>query len=42
MSADYSEINFLSSEDAEEATQQAERFLEALRPLVDNYLQESD
>jgi len=42
MSADYSDINFLSSEDAEEATQQAERFLEALRPLVDNYLQESD
>lgn len=42
MSADYSDISFLSSEDAEEATHQAERFLEALRPLVENYLQESD
>ncbi|GIV19006.1 MAG: HEPN domain-containing protein [Armatimonadota bacterium] len=42
MSADYSDAGFLSSEDAEEAIAQAERFLEALRPLVENYLQEGD
>ncbi len=42
MSADYSDASFLSQEDAEEAIGQAERFLEALRPLVEGYLQEED
>lgn len=42
MSADYSDAGFLGSEDAEEAIAQAERFLEALRPLVGNHLQEGD
>lgn len=42
MSADYSDASFLSQEDAEEAIGQAERFLEALHPLVEGYLQGDD
>ncbi|MCS7311183.1 MAG: HEPN domain-containing protein, partial [Armatimonadetes bacterium] len=42
MSADYSDVNFLGREDAEEAVAQAERFLEAIRPLVESYLQEDE
>ncbi|MDW8291448.1 MAG: HEPN domain-containing protein, partial [Armatimonadota bacterium] len=42
MSADYSDVNFLGREDAEEAVAQAERFLEAVRPLVESYLQEDE
>ncbi|GBC94975.1 hypothetical protein HRbin16_00761 [bacterium HR16] len=42
MSADYSDVNFLSSEDAEEAIEQAERFLNAVRPLVEEYLKDTE
>lgn len=42
MSADYSDANFLSGEDAEEAIEQAERFLEALHALVQGYLDEAE
>ncbi len=42
MNADYSDVNFLSSEDAEEAIEQAERFMDAVRPLVESYLQEGN
>jgi uncharacterized protein (UPF0332 family) len=39
MSADYSADAFLTSEDAEDALHQAESFIEAVRPLVENYLE---
>jgi len=39
MSADYSADAFLTSEDAEDALHQAESFIKAVRPLVENYLE---
>lgn len=39
MSADYSADAFLTSEDAQDALHQAESFIEAVRPLVENYLE---
>ena len=39
LSADYSADAFLTSEDAEDALHQAESFIEAVRPLVENYLE---
>ncbi len=39
MSADYSADAFLTSEDAKDALHQAESFIEAVRPLVENYLE---
>ncbi|MGC8783103.1 MAG: HEPN domain-containing protein [Armatimonadota bacterium] len=42
MSADYSDINFLSSEDAEEAIEQAERFIQTIRPFLEEYLQQGE